>query len=95
MSLTEKAKKYTEMTTWQLFVEHAQKDMGYPKSPLAAETCETFFLTTLQWPNPQIPDADMVKATKGPTLTKPGPKVGNVDGPEVPDIETMSLINKC
>ena len=36
----------------------------------------------------------MVKNTKGPTLTKPGPKVGDVAGPGVPDIETMSLINK-
>ena len=45
--LTEKAKKYNEMTTWKTFVEHAQQDMGFPKSDLVVETCVTWFLETL------------------------------------------------
>jgi hypothetical protein len=53
LKLTEKAKKYTEMTTWKMFVEHAQQDMGFPKSDLVVETCVKWFLETLQWPDPR------------------------------------------
>ena len=92
--LTEKAKKYNEMTTWKTFVEHAQQDMGFPKSDLVVETCAKWFLETLHWPDPQTPDADMIKATKSPDLKKPGPTKGDVAGDEVPDIATMSMINR-